>query len=425
MNITDIHEEPRAEKPARRNQKQVGSSTFLILVTAIISITATFLTVYYVNEGVIFVGKTRYGDLRKVYGVSEVIDNIDENYYPYNDVRPTDEDLEVIAMKAIVDSLEDTYAAYYTTEEYVSTTRGLRSSFKGLGIQISESQDGKGLYVSKVYEGSPAEKAGIAAGDIIVSVNNVTLEGLTFEDAKNTIGGEEGEAVFLGIMRGSMHLEITAYYGEFAIQTVSDRIIDNHIGYIYIVQFAENTAKEFKEKLAALREQNIDSLIVDIRNNPGGYLDVAVDIADELIDEGVIVYTGKSMDDRLLMTYKAKKGGLGVPLVMLVNSDSASASEILAAAVKENNAGLLMGETTYGKGIVQTTGKLYSREGYLKLTTSGYFTPNGNNIHGKGVKPDMLVYMPEGLREFIGTSSLSDSEDEQLMHAVQWINGNK
>lgn len=408
----------------KRKGSNTGSVIFTVAVTAFISIIATLMIVYYINGGVIFTKSTKYGDLTKVYGVSEVIDNVDKNFYPYNDKQPTDEEMSVTAMKAIVDSLDDRYAGYYTAEEYEKYSRDLHSSFKGVGITVQK-PNATGSLISSVIKDSPAERAGLLPNDIITAVNGVSVAGTELSYVTSLIGGEEGEAVVFSIKRGDTTLEITAYYGDVILPTVSCKVIDNHIGYIYISQFADNTADEFQEKLDELSESETEAVIIDVRGNPGGYLNSVVSIADKILDKGIIVNIGNTMNDPALEVFEAKKGGISMPIVLLIDENSASASEILASAVKENGAGILIGNTTYGKGIVQTTGQLYSTDGYLKLTTSGYFTPNGNNIHGRGVSPDINVYMSEDLQKTIGTDIHNDATDPQLQRAISWIKGDR
>ena len=406
----------------RRHVKPVGNPAFLCFVTAIISICATLIALYYINGGIVFVKNTKFGDLTKVYGVSEVIDNVDKNFYPYMGYVPTDEEMAITAMKAITDSLDDRYADYFTAEEYSDYLNSVQSNFKGIGILI-EVEDGEGTRIKKVYAGSPAEKAGLTAGDLIVGVNGTDVRQADLETVSGLISGEEGDAVVLKIQRGTVLTEITAYFGEVHVPTVLSDMLRNDIGYIMITQFSDETDEEFDTALNDLQRRKMQSLIIDLRNNPGGYLDTVINIADRILNEGVIVYIGNTTDDPNLETYSAKAGGLDLPLVVLINENSASASEILAAAIKENHAGTLIGNTTYGKGIVQTTGKLYSTDGYLKFTTSAYYTPDKNDIHGKGVAPDVFSYIDRSKTDYIGTDLLPLNEDLQLLKAIEWLIG--
>ena len=415
-------EEYENRSSGRRHVKTVGNPAFLCVITAIISICAVIIAIYYINEGVVFVKNTKYGDLTKVYGVSEVIDNVDKNFYPYMGYVPTDEEMATTAMKAITDSLNDKYANYFTAEEYSDYLSSVQSTFKGIGIFIGI-EEGVGTRIKKVYAGSPAEKAGLVVGDLIVGVNGIDIKQADLETVSGLISGKEGDAVVLKIQRGTVLTEITAYFGDVHVPTVVSDMLQNDIGYIMITQFSDETDEEFDTALNELQRRNMQSFIIDLRNNPGGYLDTVIKVADKILNEGVIVYIGNTIDDPYLETYSAKEGGLSMPLVVLINENSASASEILAAAIKENHAGTLIGNTTYGKGIVQTTGKLYSTDGYLKFTTSAYYTPDKNDIHGKGVTPDVFSYIDRSKTDYIGTDRLPLNEDTQLLKAIEWLIG--
>ncbi|MBQ9950278.1 MAG: S41 family peptidase [Clostridia bacterium] len=415
----DLHVTGEERLSDKKDGTKVGSPGFLVAVTAVISVFATLMFVYFINGGVVFLEKTPYGNVEAVLPVCEVITDISNEFYSHDGKTPSEEEMVNTAVKAVVDSLGDPYSRYFTAEEYADYYKSVSGRFEGLGIVLNAPDD-KGCLISGVYDDSPASEAGLMTGDIITAVNGNPVAGTQFSYVTELLTGKEGEAVVLDILRGNEKLQITAYYGDVVVKSVEFKMIGG-TGYVYINQFTDNTADEFAKALADPQMKNMDSLIVDLRNNPGGYLNAVVDVADAVLHEGIIVSTGNTLDDPDLEVFRAREGGISVPLVVLVNENSASASEIFAAAIKENGAGTLIGMTTYGKGIVQSTGKMYTSDGYLKLTTSAYYTPNGNDIHKQGVAPDVVVDLDESLKMYIGGEHLTQDKDTQLQKALQWL----
>lgn len=415
----DLHVTGEERLSDKKDGTKVGSPGFLVAVTAVISVFATVMFVYFINGGVVFLEKSPYGNVEAVLPVCEVITDISNEFYSHDGKTPSEEEMVNTAVKAVVDSLGDPYSRYFTAEEYADYYKSVSGRFEGLGIVLNAPDD-KGCLISGVYDDSPASEAGLMTGDIITAVNGNPVAGTQLSYVTELLTGKEGEAVVLDILRGNEKLQITAYYGDVVVKSVEFKMIGG-TGYVYINQFTDNTADEFAKALADPQMKNMDSLIVDLRNNPGGYLNAVVDVADAVLHEGIIVSTGNTLDDPDLEVFRAREGGISVPLVVLVNENSASASEIFAAAIKENGAGTLIGMTTYGKGIVQSTGKMYTSDGYLKLTTSAYYTPNGNDIHKQGVAPDVVVDLDESLKMYIGGEHLTQDKDTQLQKALQWL----
>ena len=240
------------------------------------------------------------------------------------------------------------------------------------------------------------------------------------DKAVKLMKGEPKTPVKITILRkdkdgNNEYIDLEIIREEIRLQTVKSDIIQDNIGYIKITSFDELTYEDFKKNLKALMNKGISGIILDLRNNPGGLLNVCVDIADELLGEGVIVYTETRHGERVYE--RSDKKHIDIPLVVLVNEGSASASEILAGAVKDHNRGLLIGNKTFGKGVVQRIRELSDGSGF-KLTVSEYFTPNGTNIHGVGIEPDIVVELPEDIQE-IGLDNLK--EDTQLQVAIEKI----
>lgn len=291
------------------------------------------------------------------------------------------------ALKGMLQSI-DPYSDYYTPEEAAELYKDMLGVFSGIGVYIEE----KDSYINiiEVIKNSPAEKAGLKEGDLIVSIDDTDTKGIQLDQASKLIKGPIGTKVKLGIKRESKSLPI---YIEVIRDTVNENpvkyeIIEDDIGYIRLSEFSANSAKAMKNALASMDKQGITNIILDLRNNPGGLLDQVVDIAKYFIPKGPIVHIQEKNKD--LVTYISTLEKPKYKLVLLVNENSASASEILAGAVKDTNSGIIIGKKTFGKGIVQSM-KPVQTGGIIKLTFAVYLTPNKTYIHGKGIQPHIQI----------------------------------
>ena len=312
------------------------------------------------------------------------------------------------AIKGLVDSLDDPYSVYLEPKTYSQLKDQIKGSFGGLGILVGIKE--QKLTVVRAYQGTPAFEAGIEAGDVIIKIDDSDARGIDLETAIKLIKGPVGSQVSLTVSRqgNPEPLQFPLVREEISVPTVEGRVLsDTKIGYITISQFTERTAEEMKVTLSKLQDESITGLILDLRDNPGGELGTAVNVAKHFIPKGPIVFidyrVGKDQE------FSSEGHTVGLPLVVLINGGSASASEILAGAVKDTGAGVLVGTKTFGKGIVQTVFPLNNGAG-LKLTTARYLTPNKNDINQKGVEPDVLVQPLE-----------DNSRDVQLDWAVELI----
>lgn len=312
-----------------------------------------------------------------------VMEFIKENYV--YDVK--DEELIKGAMKGLFYNLDE-YSCYYTKEDFQKLMENISGDFVGIGVYVSE--DKGNIIITLPIEGSPAEKAGLRAGDVIVSIDGKSTKGLSLEKAVELMKGEKGTKVKIGVDRKDAKdvLYFHVPRDEIKPKTVGYKIIDDKIGYIKISQFAGDTSKELENALRELNKKNITKVIVDLRDNPGGLLDIVVDVSRYFVPAGPIVHV-KSKDGTS-QTYYSLNTKPKYDLVVLVNENSASASEILAGAVQDKKSGTIVGVTTYGKGVVQTVFPLINGDG-IKLTTAEYLTPNKRSIHKKGVVPDIVV----------------------------------
>lgn len=322
-------------------------------------------------------------------------------------------------LKGLVESLGDPYSQYLTKEDYDNMMEVTTGKFFGIGIIVSPGDDNLITIVSPI-KGSPAERAGLLPGDKIIKINDKEYLGKDLEEAVKNMKGEKGTVVKLSILtkegENTQLKEVEITRDEIKVGTVVSKNLDG-IGYIGISQFDEETGNDFKKELENLKNQNIKGLILDLRGNPGGIVDTASTVADTLLPEGEIVYA-KDKDGNIVFNFKSDSDFLDIPLTVLINKGSASASEIVSGAIKDFNRGTLIGETTFGKGIVQSVVKFPGGDG-IKLTTSEYFTPKGVNIHGVGINPDIEVELPKDIKT-IGVENLK--EDLQLQKAIEVIN---
>lgn len=346
--------------------------------------------------------------LRKIQRLEDTIDE-----YFYLD-EMTDEELAEGIYKGMMGALNDPYSEYYTAAELADLMTQTEGIYYGIGAYVGTDVATGLPKIAGVISGTPAEAAQLRANDIIYEVDGVSTNGLTLTEAVALIKGEEGTEVVLTIIREgeSDYLEVPVVRSKVESPTVEFEMLDDTMAYIQITEFDEVTVDQFAEALAEAKGSGMEGLILDLRANPGGSMGAVVDIARMLLPEGLIVYTEDKAGERV--EYKCDgKRQLEVPLVVLVDMNSASAAEILAGAIQDYGIGTLVGTTTYGKGIVQQIIS-FNDGSAVKITISSYFTPNGRNIHGVGIEPDITI-------EFDGETyySTEDNYDNQLEKAKE------
>ncbi|WP_051569157.1 S41 family peptidase [Alkaliphilus transvaalensis] len=354
-----------------------------------------------------------YQEIQSRYGkLLQLSSFLEENYYQEIDMEALAEG----AVAGMFEAVGDPYTTYLTEKEFSDLMTRTSGVFGGIGVIVTPGEDGYVTVVSPI-EGTPGERAGLTTGDRILLVDGVAIYGDRLENAVELMKGTPGTQVTLTIRRDGIPntFEVEIIREEIRVQTVRSEILEGEIGYIRISSFDEKTSDDFEIHLKQLEKQNIKGLVLDLRGNPGGLLSQCVKIADRLLGEQVIVYTEDRQGKQDVM--KSGKGKIDYPLVLLVNQGSASASEILAGAVKDSGAGTIVGTTTFGKGLVQQVKPLSDGTGF-KYTVSQYFTPNGTNIHGTGVEPNIIIELPEELK---GATSIEPSEDTQLQKAIEVI----
>ena len=321
--------------------------------------------------------------------------------------------------KAYVNAYGDKYTVYYTADEYAKIQESSNGAYYGIGVVVRKNDDGTILVVES-YDGAPGKEAGMRKNDVIVTVNGESVADQDLNSVVAKIKGDEGTTVNIGIRRdGSDDItELTVTRRKVEIKTVAYEMLDDSVGLITISEFDKVTAQQFKEAYAQLETLGMKGLVIDIRSNPGGLLNVVVDMLDEILPDGLIVYTEDKYGNR--QEYNGSNPDvIDVPLAVLVNGESASASEIFAGAVQDYGAGTIIGTQTFGKGIVQTIRRM-SDGSAIKYTMAKYFTPKGQDIHGHGVTPDIVEELSD---EFNNLTEYDASKDNQLQKAIEVIKG--
>lgn len=337
-------------------------------------------------------------------------DYLKKSYYKELD----EEKLIEGAIKGMFDSIGDPYTQYLDEKEFGDLMTRTQGTYGGIGIIVTPGDDGYVTVVSPI-EDTPGERAGLITGDKIISVNGETISGDKLDYAVSLMKGEPGSEIKLSILREGRKetFDVNIKREEIRLKSVRSEVMENDIGYVRISMFDEQTTVDFKQHVEELKKKKVKGIVLDLRNNPGGLLDKCVEIADYLLGEQVIVYTEDR--DGTRKTEKSDKKELELPLTVLVNKGSASASEILAGAIKDGKKGKIIGTTTFGKGLVQQIKPLSDGTGF-KFTISEYFTPNGINIHGTGIEPDIIVELPEELKN---ESNIEGTKDIQLKKAIE------
>ena len=387
----------------------------VILVTASVTAGITVSVLNKEREDVVVLSAEEYAGISDLLFLDEMINRLQSDSLKE---PPSRDALLDAAAKGIVAALDDPYAAYYTAEEYEAYLSNINGQYNGIGILIGQ-PDAEGALVLDVYDETPAAQAGVQPGDRIVAVDGVSIGGMLLDELAAAIDREVGESVALTLKRGEETLELQIACAALNLSRVTSALFNQRTGYIRISMFTGNCATEFSEAIKDLTDRGKRSLVVDLRNNPGGSLSDVVSIADTLLGEGTIVSVrGRAESEGEV--YKSNAKGVKVPIAVIVNENSASASEILAAAVQDFQAGAVVGMTTYGKGVVQTTKQIEGNRAWLKLTSDAYYTPNGANIDGVGVTPDIEIDLPEELKG-LAIDQIEQDDDAQLWAALDYV----
>jgi carboxyl-terminal processing protease len=382
----------------------------LVLITSILTFMITN-TIEVVMGDRVVISKGDYNNLKDVEKLLGLKEHIKKNYVE----GAKDDALMDGAMKGLFESLGDPYSTYLTPSEFKNMNEMTSGSFGGIGVIVTKSEEGYITVVAPV-EDTPGEKAGIKTNDKIIKVDDKDLVGMELDKAVELIKGEPGTKVSLTILRDKVQQPMTFEIKRELInqKAVKSEVKKNDIGYIRLSSFDQDAGKDFKKALSGLRAKNIKGLILDLRQNPGGYVSSCLEIADELLGEGMVVYTEDINKNREV--YNSKGSNLEIPLIVLVDEGSASASEILSGAIKDREAGLLIGTKTFGKGLVQSVEGLKDGSGF-KLTTQKYYTPKGISINKIGIEPNIEV-KPMEIKEGQRPEDIKDLQLERAMEEM-------
>lgn len=352
-------------------------------------------------------------DFQKIEKKILRIQGIIEKYYLFEEDKNAVEDG---IYSGFMKGLGDPYSVYYNEKDYKTLTEETTGVYQGIGAMVTHNPTTGVSTISKVFKGSPSDEAGLKPGDIIYKVDGEEVTGVDLDILVGTyIRGEEGTEVVLTVLRGEAaeEVELSIIRRAIEVPTVEHRMLENRTGYISVLQFDEITTEQFRKAIEELKKEGMESLVIDLRDNPGGLLSSVVDMLDFIVPEGLLVYTADK-DGKGDKYFADQKVLVKLPMAVLVNANSASASEVFAGAIKDHELGTIVGTKTFGKGIVQNLMPLGDGTA-LKITTQHYYTPSGFDLHGKGIEPDLEVELEEN-------AVIGEESDNQLKEAMEYLN---
>lgn len=352
--------------------------------------------------------KEEYERLKQYEKLDEVKTALEELYYQDLD----DQTLMDSAIQGLMAGTGDMYTFYYPEESWQRLWDDDSGKYAGIGIQMLGDPETGLVTVTRVFKGTPAEAAGIRKGDIIYMVEDLAVTVTTMQDAVDTMRGVPGETVHVEMMRGEEILPFDVVKAEITVNRVESMMLDGSVGYIAHYEFAGGSYEDFKAAFDQLESAGMKALIVDLRDNGGGWVDDGVKLGDLFLDKELFFYTESREGRRETYTSDGKSD---IPLVILVNESSASTSEIVSGALQDHGRATLVGAKTFGKGIIQAVLPMSDNKSGYQLTTAQYFTPGGHQVHGEGITPDIEVAMPEGMDH--SRMDLGDMSDPQLKAA--------
>ena len=395
-------------------------SLLLALMLCVASVDAAAISlrslVQQKDEDTVTISREEYESLLRFEKLDVLMQLVDMYYYEDVD----EDDMLESAALGLIAGIGDVYSTYYTKEDMEAFNEETEGEYAGIGCQLLADPSDQMITVTRVFKGSPAEEAGMRAGDKIVYVDDVYYSAYEMDDAVNVMRGEPGGEVKVTVLRDLETIDFDITREIVNINYVEYEILDGDIGYVMVYDFLGDAYEGFEEAINAFRSANVSGMIIDLRNNGGGLVDACVDMADLILPEGVVV-TMRDRNDQEEV-YRIDNAYFDVPMVLLVNEYSASASEILAGAVRDYGAGTLLGTKTFGKGVVQSALEFTDGSG-IKLTTARYYTPSGECIHGVGIEPDITLELDEDAATIYGINNLPHEQDNQLQAAIKVLRG--
>ncbi|MBQ9263366.1 MAG: S41 family peptidase [Clostridia bacterium] len=367
------------------------------------------------KKNTVTISQAEYDRLKRYSQMDEIMQYIEAWYLEEPDTAM----LMEYATRGMMAALGDPYTFYYNAEEWADLQEEIAGEYGGVGMQLLGNVETNLVTVTRVFRDAPAERAGIRKGDILVRVEDIEVNAFTMQDAVDVMRGTLNEEVEIEVKRGDEYLTFRMNRAIVTINQVEYTMLEGDVGYILLYQFENNCAKEVKAALAELENQGAQSLILDLRDNPGGYVQEAIDIADLFLDKELLMYSEDRYGDK--DEYFTKEGKHSIPLLILVNGNSASSSEILAGGLHDNGRATLMGTQSFGKGIIQTVIPLNGNTEGFQMTYAQYFLPSGSPVHKIGITPDIISEMPEELASEM--FELGDLNDPQLKEAVEYAKG--
>ena len=409
----DMHEISTPEPPKRKSRFGLGFVVGALVGAAVVLIgVVVYSFVTYRQMVNVISDNEEYEYLSYQEKVETILEYLDQYYIGEVDKEKIGDGLS----DGLLSGIDDKYAKYYSREEFEQLMEDSSGEYCGIGVSITQEESGE-IVVYKVFEGTPAEEAGIHPMDVIVEAEGersfADLDALV-----SIVRGEAGTTVDLVILRDGEEIPMTVERRMIVNPSVASKMLDDRIGYIAISEFNQATVTQFNDAITELEEAGMKALIIDLRDNPGGDYDSVVAMADRVLPEGTIITT-KNKQGTVKEEISDEEHQLTIPMVILVNGNTASAAELFSGAIQDYGLGYIVGQQTYGKGVVQSIYRLSDGSG-MKFTTDTYYTPSGRSVDGEGVTPDYDVALPDEVYE---DGVVTEEEDVQLQKAIELLNG--
>ncbi len=425
-------EKLKEEQPAQdveKTGKEKGNSSFLGgILTGVLFCSLIMLVALFLLKGKFTDGRDREGteltstdgevSMEQIQDKMEVLEQYVNQYYYFDDTV----DMNAIAedvYEAYIAGLDDPYSVYYTPEEMNSMLESISGSYCGIGAVVSQYQNGE-VVVVLPYEGTPAAEAGLQSGDIILSIDGTEITGMGLEAAVALVKGEEGTSAVFKIRRDEEEFEVTITRRKIDVPSVSHEMKDGNVGYVYISSFEDNTSEQFQAAIEDLLSQGAEGIVFDLRDNGGGTLDAVTSMLDYILPEELLLYMEDKYDNRQNYYSEASCMDENIPMAVIINGNTASASEVFTGALQDYKRAKVFGTKSFGKGVVQNLIPLSDGSG-LKLTIAEYFTPLGRNFNHNGIDPDEVVELPTEEEAYDEQGYLKEEYDTQLNAAVAYV----